>query len=99
MARSRFVLNSGADRHVGDHARAPPSARPTEEEAMNATPPRSEPRPDVGPAGAESARPTLSPDEARQGEVVFGKPWKRQVYFAVVAAVAAIGLVLIIAFT
>jgi hypothetical protein len=70
-----------------------------EEEAMNATPPRGEPRPNVGPAGPESAHDTLPPDQARQGEVVFAKPWKRQVYFAVVAAVAAIGLVLIIAFT
>ena len=66
---------------------------------MNATPPRSEPRPDVGAAGQQPDRDTLPPDQARQGEVVFAKPWKRQVYFAVVAAVAAIGLVVIIAFT
>lgn len=66
---------------------------------MNATPPRSEPRPDASAARQEPVRDTLPPDQARQGEVVFAKPWKRQVYFAVVAAVAAIGLVLIIAFT
>lgn len=66
---------------------------------MNATPSRSKPRHTVGAAGQEPVRDTLPPDQARQGEVVFAKPWKRQVYFAVVAAVAAIGLVLIIAFT
>jgi hypothetical protein len=66
---------------------------------MNATPSRGEPRPGVGAAGAPSGAETLSPDQVRQGEVVFAKPWKRQVFFAVVGAVAAIGLVLIIALT
>jgi hypothetical protein len=67
---------------------------------MNATPSRGEPRPGVGTTGASSGGgDTLDPDQARQGEVVFAKPWKRQVFFAVVGAVAAIGLVLIIAFT
>jgi hypothetical protein len=66
---------------------------------MNATPSRGEPATGAGTAGARSGGETLAPDQARQGEVVFAKPWKRQVYFAVVAAAAAIGLGLIIAFT
>lgn len=66
---------------------------------MNATPSRGDPRPGTGTAGAPSGGDTLAPDQARQGEVVFAKPWKRQVFFAVVGAVAAIGLVLIIALT
>lgn len=70
---------------------------------MNATPPPGEPRPAVDPAApgsaSGSARDTLPPDQARQGEVVFAKPWKRQVFFGVVGAAAVIGLVLIIALT
>ncbi len=66
---------------------------------MNATPPRGEPRSSLDPAAPGSAGDTLPPDQARQGEVVFAKPWKRQVFVAVVAAVAVIGLVLIIALT
>lgn len=66
---------------------------------MNATPPSGEPRSGAGPVAPGAAGDTLSPDQARQGEVVFAKPWKRQVFFAVVGAVAVIGLLLIIALT
>jgi hypothetical protein len=65
---------------------------------MNATDPRDTRLPGQGP-GRDPAPPELPPDQARQGEIVFGKPWKRQVFFAVVAAVAVLGLVLIVAFT
>ncbi|MGZ9035277.1 MAG: hypothetical protein ACXW25_12850 [Rhodospirillales bacterium] len=41
----------------------------------------------------------MPPDQARQGEVVFGTSSKRNVYFAIVAAAAVIGLILIFAFT
>lgn len=98
MARPGSVLNSGVDR-LDDHTaagRCP--CRYLKEEALNATP-SPEPRSGVDPAAPGAAGDTLPPDEARQGEVVFAKPWKRQIFFAVVAAVAVIGLVLIIAFT
>ena len=66
---------------------------------MNATAPGGDTRPTKRDPTPHPGQETLPPDEARQGEVVFGKPWKRQVFFAVVAAVAVLGLVLIVAFT
>ncbi len=38
-------------------------------------------------------------DAARQGEVVFAKPWKRTVFIVAVVAAALVGAILIIAFT
>lgn len=38
-------------------------------------------------------------DAARQGEVVFGKPWKRMTFFGTVIALAVIGGILIVALT
>lgn len=38
-------------------------------------------------------------DAARQGEVVFAKPWKRTVFFAAVIATALVGAVALFAFT
>lgn len=64
---------------------------------MNATEPRGQ-RPGAGTT-PEAGHEALPADEARQGEVVFGKPWKRRMYFGIVAAVAALGLVLIFFFT
>jgi hypothetical protein len=66
---------------------------------MNATDPRDRRLPGDPGHGGDTAPAALSPDEARQGEVVFAKPWKRQVFFAVVAAAAVLGLVLIVALT
>jgi|APTNR8051073442_1049403.scaffolds.fasta_scaffold01308_15 hypothetical protein len=64
---------------------------------MNATEPRGQ-RPGAGTT-PDAGHEALPADEARQGEVVFGKPWKRQAYFAIVAGLAVLGLVLIVAFT
>lgn len=36
-------------------------------------------------------------DAARQGEVVFGKPWKRKAFFGTVIALAVVGLIIIVA--
>jgi hypothetical protein len=40
-----------------------------------------------------------SADAARQGEVVFGKPWKRTVFFASLAAAVVVAAVLLNVFT
>lgn len=66
---------------------------------MNATAPGGDTRPSDRDPTPQPGQQTLPPDEARQGEVVFGKPWKRQVFIAVVAVAAVVGLVLIVAST
>lgn len=99
MAQLGSVLNTEVNRHGGDHEKRAESRSREGGEAMNAADPRGEPRTGTTPPPPEAGQDPLPPDQARQGEVVFGTSSKRNVYFAIVAAAAVIGLILIFAFT